>query len=663
MSSKKRKISPLYRRLTKLFSGPLVNYRSQTEKQLKRRYLDKYNFKSLSGQTFKKTAYNPLENLTSELMSSQERVGRYSDFNQMEHRPELASALDIYADEMTTSSGLSKMLKIDCPNEEIKSILEALYTNILNVEQNLHGWCRAMCKYGDFYLYLDIDEDFGIKYVHGLPVGEIERMEGKDQTNPNYIQYQWNTGGITFESWQVAHFRALGNDKFAPYGTSVLDPARRIWRQLNLLEDAMMAYRIVRSPERRVFYIDIGNMGPEDVEQYIEKVKTQMKRNQVVNTNTGRVDLRYNPLSIDEDYFIPTRAGSTSRIETLPGGSYTGDIDDVKYMQNNLYAAIKVPQAYISRGEGANEDKSTLAQKDIRFARTVQRLQRNIISEMEKIGIIHLYTLGFKGRDLINFRLSLNNPSKIAEMQELEHWRTKFDVASTATDGFFSKRWVAKNIFNLSEEEFVRIQREMYHDAKFRASLEKVAEIAQQESGGDFMGTSVPASEATPPDGGEDGPVDLAGESPGDDPAGGGASSAEPESGDSPDSEDSAVDSLLAVPEAGAGKRDDRWYMSHRKKGVAGPKDKGKKYNPVASDSRSMGARKRSYFAADGESTNTVRSTFKGLSDLRRYSRGIYEEGQTSYVNEEENLLFEMKREVADLIKGMELKKNENETQ
>ena len=326
----KNRSSLLFKKLTRIFSGPLVNYRSQTERQLRRRYLDKYKFQSASGKNFKKTAYNPLEQLQSNLMVNQERAMRYNDFQQMEFTPELASALDIYADEMTTSSGLQPLLTIECPNEEIKSILEAMYSNILNVEFNLFGWCRTMCKFGDFFLYLDIDEDLGVKHVIGLPAGEMERLEGQDSTNPNYVQYQWNSGGLTFENWQVAHFRVLGNDKFAPYGTSILDPARRIWRQLNLLEDAMMAYRIVRSPERRVFYIDVGNISAPDVEQYMQKVMTQMKRNQVVDPDTGRVDLRYNPMSIEEDYFIPVRGGQSSRIETVPGGTYTGDIDDVK---------------------------------------------------------------------------------------------------------------------------------------------------------------------------------------------------------------------------------------------------------------------------------------------------------------------------------------------
>ena len=251
--SSKNKESNLFKQLTKLLSGPLVKYRRQDTRQLKKKSLDKYKsrFKSASGQEFKMSAYEDVySSLRSDYYQNQNRMDRYVDFDQMEYTPEISSALDIYADEMTTFSVYRPIIDISCSNQEIKSVIETLLYNVLNIEFNLYGWVRSMCKYGDFFLYLDIEQDEGIKNTIGLPANELERIEGEDKNNPNYIQYQWNTGGLTLENWQVGHFRALGNDKFAPYGTSVLDGARRIWRQLTLLEDAVMAYRIVRSPER-----------------------------------------------------------------------------------------------------------------------------------------------------------------------------------------------------------------------------------------------------------------------------------------------------------------------------------------------------------------------------------------------------------------------------
>ena len=664
--------SPLFKKLTRLFSGPLTNYRHQLPRRLRRRYIDGKKFTSATGQQFKKSEYNPFSNILANMMANQGRAERYVDFEQMEYMPEIASSMDIYADEMTTSTGIQPLLRIHCKNDEIKTVLNNLYGNILNVEFNLFGWCRTMCKFGDFFLYMDIDDKIGIKNVIGLPGPEVERLEGEDKTNPNYVQFQWNAGGITFENWQVAHFRILGNDKYAPYGTSVLEPARRIWRQLTLLEDAMMAYRIVRSPERRVFYIDVGNIAPDDVEQYMQKVMNQMKSNQVVDQNSGRVDLRYNPMSIDEDYFVPVRGdSSSSRIETLPGGTYTGDIDDVKYLRDKLFAALKVPASYLSRAEGAEEDKATLAQKDIRFARTIQRLQRAVVSELEKIGIIHLYILGFRGEDLLNFNLVLNNPSKIGELQELEHWRTKFDVASAAVEGFFSRRWVAEKLFGMSEEEFVRNQREMFYDRKFEAALEVVAGQAMAEGagGGGPPGAGAPpgAPPGPPPLPPEDAAAAAAGPpgAPvGDEGAGG--------------EEGGEEDVLLAAPPEGGGeegpvaKRDDKnWYYKTRDGDTLqhSPGAKGNWYRPVDDDARSMGARRRSMKASGGghKASPSKQNVYPGYQEIDSLTglKGLYEEKDTNYSEEqlEENEIFKVNYEVRQLIKELESKDDKVETQ
>ena len=652
--------SDLFKALTRLFSGPIINYRSQSGRRIRRQHLDKFSsrFRTASGQQFKKTLYNPLDVIASNAIANQRRSERYIDFDQMEYTPEIASTMDIYADEMTTYSELRPMLNIKCPNEELRTVLDVLYSSVLNLEYNLFGWCRTMSKYGDFFLYLDIDEKYGIKSVIALPPQEVERLEGMDSTNPNYIQYQWNTAGMTFENWQVSHFRILGNDKYAPYGTSILEPARRIWRQLTLMEDAMMAYRVIRSSERRVFKIDVGAIPPQEVEQYMEKIVTQLKRHSVVDPTTGRIDLRYNPMSIEEDYFIPVRAGSSTDITNLAGGSNTTQIDDIKYLRDKLFSALKIPQSYLTMGEGAEEDKTTLAQKDIRFARTIQRLQRVVVAELTKIGIIHLYTLGFRGDDLLSFKLSLNNPSRIAELQELEHWKTKFDTAGGATEGYFSRHWVAEHMFGMTHEEFIRNQREMYYDRIHDAALQQVAEAAAAEgaAAGPPPGGDLGADMGAPPGGEMGGPEEMpAGE------AGGPEEAPAPEGG----GEESA---LLAVP------------PGSREAPRLTPGAKGKVYHPVNVDKRPAGARSRSYASkySREKGSNTIRNIMPGYSDLKSLVKmdglgsGIYEEDQSTYSlreQTEEKQLFTVTASVRNLLKELESKdliteqKNEDKTQ
>ena len=996
----KNEISPLFRGLTRLFSGPYVNYRRQQVRKGRKSQLQTSKFLSLGGLEFKKEyGLEPFKNLMAGQLQASSRAERYLDFDQMEFMAEIASSMDIYADEITTATDFQEILKIKCPNEEIKSILHTLFYEVLNVEFNLFGWTRTMCKYGDLYLYLDIDEKLGITNVIGLPSVEIERLEGEDKTNANYVQYQWNAGAVTFENWQVAHFRILGNDKFAPYGTSILEPARRIWRQLcysydtkvwvksggykeiqyvepgetvlaydyknsqlvetkvknvasmgrqevveiqtahrtikvtpnhgmyvktksgeiickqakdlivsngkggwdcrkadklilpsgwqeqkdghcikisqdiyegqwpvrnvswrgedfyttpeflrvlgfmigdgwinknklgfalgieeeqnecyvnlmketmrlgdlervdaehkrggqvnfnskevvsifkeagfisgfdkkrvpswvysmnqenkveflrglmdadgcwtdgrlalsnkelmedvrilaqqagvavgreikldrkagiyedkcfgeitrkdsyrlylnldsiveedvtyetvcrvidigeeetydleveheshnfvsegivasnTLIEDAMMAYRVVRSPERRVFYIDVGNIDPNDVEAYIEKMKTNLRRHQIVDQSTGRVDLRYNPLSIEEDYFVPLRGDKSSRIETLPGGTYTGDIDDVNYLRDKLFSALKVPKSYLAQGDQM-EDKTTLAQKDMHFARTVQRLQRAVISELYKVAVVHLYTLGYRDKDLATFTLHLNNPSKIAELQELEYLNTKFGLINNTPEGYFSKRWISKNILNHSDDEIIKNKIEMFHDAKFMAKLESVAaeEAAMQQQA--MMGAmgGMPGMEGM---GGMPGMEGMEG-------------MGAPPGGEMPPGEETM---LLAEPGAEEG------VAPPGAEAVPGmPPPPAKRDGPKKNDGRSHGGPfKRNMDSLVG--IMDPRETGVIPPDMISFSRGIVF-GDSVEPDPDEALLLEASSRVEELFKDVELSKIDKE--
>jgi hypothetical protein len=379
------------------------------------------------------------------------------------------------------------------------------------------------------------------------------------------------------------------------------------------MEDAMMAYRVVRAPERRVFYIDTGNIPPTEVEQYMQKIITQMKRNQIVDPTTGRIDLRYNPMSVEEDFYIPIRGGgSGTKIDTLKGGDFTGVIDDIKYLRDKLFSAIKIPQAYLSRGDQGSDDKTTLAQKDIRFARTIQRLQRVVISELQNLGYIHLYTLGFRNKDLISFSLALNNPSKIADLQEIEHLKSQIEVAKGAKEAGFSKRWSFENIFHMSDEEIVRIERELFHDKLIDKQLEETMAGAE---GGEAGGMG-------------DLGMDLGG--------GEGEAASPLEAAEKPASETAPEEKvpLLSAPPTGAtpetapARRSDGAYDS----------GKGKMYTPTAYDKRGAGARSR-HFASQWSkemTSSTSRNINKGKSALDTLSLGIAEDQKS-----EEQLLKE----------------------
>ena len=459
----------LFSQLTQLFrSGPVV----------KRRVRDfRPSAKNTSAfELFRKTQSHVYSSAMS-AYGSYDRMARYSDFQEMEYTPEIASALDIYAEESVAPDELGNVLHIYSENQQINRILHELFYDTLNVNFNLTAWVRNMCKYGDFFLFNDVSPDQGVINVYPIAVNEIEREEGFDKDDPLAVRFRWMTqGNQILENWQVSHFRILGNDAFLPYGTSVLEAARRIWRQLILIEDAMLVYRIVRAPDRRVFYIDVGNIPPEEIPNYMEQAQAQLKKNQVVDKSTGRVDLRYNPLSVDEDYFLPVRGSATgTKIDTLTGGNNTAAVEDVQYIQKKLFAALKIPKAYLGYDEGLGA-KATLSQEDIRFSRSINRIQRTIISELNKIAIIHLHAHGFDGPDLLDFELKLTNPSTIAQQQKLELYNTKFTIAQSAVgvEGLVDKRWIRKNIFMMSDDEIRAIEKGLIKDKENSLKIEAV---------------------------------------------------------------------------------------------------------------------------------------------------------------------------------------------
>ena len=457
----------LFRRLTKLFrSGPIV-------KRTVRDFDGKAN-PSSAFEIFRKNQ-SQVYSAAMSAYGTYDRMARYSDFSEMEYTPEIASALDIYSEEAFSPDENGKALHIYSENIKIRELLSELFYETLNVEFNMSSWVRNLVKYGDFFLFNDVNPKYGVINCFPLPISEIEREEGFDPKDPMAVRFRWITqGNQILENWQVTHMRLLANDAFLPYGSSVLEPARRIWRQLILLEDAMLVYRIVRAPERRVFKIDVGNVPPEDIPNYMEQVQASLKKAPVVDKNNGKVDLRYNPLSVDEDYYIPVRgADSGTAIDTLGGGTMAGETNDVEYIQNKLFAALKVPKAYLGYDEGLGA-KATLSQEDIRFSRTIARIQRTILAEMNKIAIVHLYCNGYNGEDLTDFKLNLSNPSTIAQQQKLELFRTRFDVAASAltTPGLVDRRWVQKNLLRLSNEEINAIEEGLQQDKRQDLEIE-----------------------------------------------------------------------------------------------------------------------------------------------------------------------------------------------
>jgi hypothetical protein len=401
------------------------------------------------------------------------RIAAFYDYESMEFTPEISTALDIYSEESTTPNQDGYVLQIYSESKRIKSILADLFNNILDININLPMWIRNTCKYGDNFVYLKLDEEKGITGCLQLPNIEIERLERgmsvramnavvssptPSDVNSKGLRFVWKTKDMEFNTWEMAHFRLLGDDRKLPYGTSMLEKARRVWKQLVLAEDAMLIYRTSRAPERRVFKVFVGNMDDKDVEPYVQRVANKFKRDQVVDSKTGNVDMRYNQMAVDQDYFIPVRdPGQTMPIETLPGAQNLSEIADIEYIQKKLLTALRIPKAFLGFEEpvGSGDNLSLM---DIRFARTINKIQKSMIAELNKIAIIHLFILGFED-ELNNFTLGLTNPSKQADLLMVSVWKEKVllykDLVSEIPNTLqpTSATWAKKHIFGFSDED------------------------------------------------------------------------------------------------------------------------------------------------------------------------------------------------------------------
>ena len=420
----------------------------------------------------------------------------YSEYDIMDQDAIIASALDILADESTLKNDMGEVLQIRSSNEDIQKILYNLFYDVLNIEFNAWMWIRQMCKYGDFFLKMEISEKFGVYNVIPYTAYHIERMEGQNPENPSEVKFRWNPdgfaggsygyynvpnqnvnddrGGIVFDNYEMAHFRFVADVNYLPYGRAYIEPARKLFKQYTLMEDAMLIHRIARSPEKRVFYVNVGAIPPNEVEAFMQKTISSMKRTPMMDEKTGEYNLKYNMQNMLEDFYIPVRGNdNATKIDTTPGLSYDG-IQDVEYLRDKLFAALKIPKAFLGYDENT-EGKATLAAEDIRFARTIDRIQRIILSEFNKIALVHLYTQGYTDETLTNFELSMTTPSIIYDQEKIELLKAKTELAGSLLEqGLVPSDWIYHNVFHFSEDQYDEYRDLAREDAKRQFRLDQI---------------------------------------------------------------------------------------------------------------------------------------------------------------------------------------------
>ena len=423
------------------------------------------------------------------------RTYLYSDYDLMDTDAIVASALDIISDECSLKNDMGEVLQIKSSDEDIQKILYNLFYDVLNIEFNLWSWTRQMCKYGDFFLKLEISEKFGVYNVIPYSAYHIERKENFDPENPSKVVFTYNPEGIyggsssgyyttpnnnsnsntiEFDNYEVAHFRLLSDVNYLPYGRSYLEPGRKLFKQYSLMEDAMLIHRIVRAPEKRIFYINVGSIPPNEVENFMQKTISTMKRTPFMDQKTGDYNLKYNMQNVMEDFYIPIRGNDqATKIDTTKGLEYAA-IEDVEYLREKLFAALKVPKAFMGYDENLS-GKATLAAEDIRFGRTIDRIQRILLSELYKIALIHLYAQGYRDEQMTNFELDLTTPSIIYDQEKIALMKEKVDLAAQMMENkLFPTDWIYEHVFHFSEDQYEEYRDLIVQDQKRRFRLAQI---------------------------------------------------------------------------------------------------------------------------------------------------------------------------------------------
>jgi hypothetical protein len=418
----------------------------------------------------------------------------YSDYDVMDTDAIIASALDIIADECSLKNDMGEVLQIKSSDEDIQKILYNLFYDVLNIEFNLWAWTRQMCKYGDFFLKLEISEKFGVYNVIPYSAYHIERQENFDPENPSKVIFNYNPDGfyggsssgyysvpnqqnsnlIQFDNYEIAHFRLLSDMNYLPYGRSYIEPGRKLYKQYALMEDAMLIHRIVRAPEKRIFKINVGSIPPNEVENFMQKTISTLKRTPYMDEQTGEYNLKYNMQNLLEDFYLPVRGNDqATQIETTPGLSYDG-IQDVEYLREKLFAALKVPKAFMGYDADLS-GKATLAAEDIRFGRTIDRIQRILISELYKIALVHLYAQGYRDEQLTNFELDLTTPSIIYDQEKIALMKEKVDLAGQMMENkLFPTDWIYEHVFHFSEDQYEEYRDLIVQDQKRQFRLSQI---------------------------------------------------------------------------------------------------------------------------------------------------------------------------------------------
>lgn len=385
----------------------------------------------------------------------------YDEFRRMTTTfPIIKGAIDIYAEEITSTDTNGKVFTIVSDNKRVKNLLEECFFKNLNMNSRAYLINREICKFGNVYGYLVTRPKAGVVDLVFLPPETMVREQMFNPRNLEEYRFTWYGGGANnvFAPWEIVHWKNTEDIEMEPYGTSILRPIIDTWRRVVLIREALVIYRITRAPQKFLFKIGTDGMTGEEAFKFAQDMKKEITRKPLTNPETGEIDFKYNPMSIEENVFMPTYEGSPSDVSVLEGANNLDQVEDYKIIKDDLFAGLKIPKSWLTFEEDLS-NKAALSEEDVRFAKTIQKHQGQFVEGLVQIGLVHLYLNGCSQEDLESFKIEMNNPSTVSEKKKIELVQARMDLAKAAWDynndglNLMSYTGVLKNILKFSDEE------------------------------------------------------------------------------------------------------------------------------------------------------------------------------------------------------------------
>lgn len=428
-------------------------------------------------------------------------MARYADGENMNEYPETRAAHEYFSQDSTQPNSKGKTIWVHSPDDALKGMANDMLQKRIRIEDKIYPIAYNLCMYGNAFEEVMAVKDRGVVDLAQLPPPTMRRIEREDGALVGFAQdvtmklttdmadllkrsrqNDWPDHVATFRSWQVIHWRYRPTSRMSPYGYSVTDGARWIWKRLVMMEDAMLIYKLTRAPARFVWYVDVGQRPDDEVESILRQAKMSVKKKKFVDPRKNQINMRFNPLANDEDIFLAMRNGQElTRVDILQGPDYQA-IDDVEYMRKKMLSVIKVPREYLGE-DSTIPGRAVLSNEDVRAARVSLGIQRELRSGFETLIRIDQAARGVPIALDLDFDVMMQAPSGIYELAAMEVNNARADYAMRVRD-FMSQRWILRNVFNFSASEIEQLEKER------KAEQEQQMAMGAMGGAGGFLGAS-----------------------------------------------------------------------------------------------------------------------------------------------------------------------------